>query len=474
MSPSFQTTNMKTLSVLMPVYNEERTLRSVVRRVLDAPVDTGIELVCVDDGSQDDSLSILQELAADDQRIKVVAHVKNMGKGRALRTAIEAMTGDIGIVQDADLEYDPADYPRVIAPILEGRADAVYGSRFASSPVRRVLFFWHSLGNRLLTLLSNMANDLNLTDMETGYKAIRADFLKDMRLTSDRFGFEPEVTARLRALGARIYEVPISYYGRTYAEGKHIGWRDGLEALWLIFKFRFIDRRASVDPAHSTLESLGSVPQVARWTLAQFSDVLGDSILEAGCGSGNLTRFLINKRRLVCVDIDQRHVVTVDRQFGHLENVSVLHGDLEDEGLYSELSAAFDSIVSVNVVEHLEHPEVALRGFYKALASGGRAVILVPAHQWLFSEADRALGHWRRYTEGTLADLVESAGFSVESMRQFNRLGVLGWATNRALRRTDIARWQARLFGLMLPVARLVEQVRVLPGLSLIVVARKL
>lgn len=231
------------LSVLMPVYNEAETLKMIVDRVLTAPIDLDIELICVDDGSIDGSRDILDELSTGDERIRVFNQPRNMGKGRALRTAIELATGDVGIVQDADLEYDPSDYPRVVSPILRGKADAVFGSRFAYSEERRVLYFWHSLGNRFLTTLSNMLTDLNLTDMETCYKAVRMDLLKQLRLTSDRFGFEPEITARLARSGARIYEVPISYHGRTYAEGKHITWRDGVQAIWLIIKFSFFDRR---------------------------------------------------------------------------------------------------------------------------------------------------------------------------------------------------------------------------------------
>ena len=211
---------MTKLSVLMPVYNEARTLRTIVQRVLASPVDCQIELVCVDDCSRDNSLEILIELARLDGRIKVIAQPVNMGKGKAIRTAIDHMSGDIGIIQDADLEYDPEEYPKVIRPLLEGKADAVFGSRFASSEVRRVLFFWHALGNRILTMCSNMANDLNLTDMETCYKAVRGDVLKRLRLTSDRFGLEPELTARLAQWGARIYEVPISYHGRPMRKAR--------------------------------------------------------------------------------------------------------------------------------------------------------------------------------------------------------------------------------------------------------------
>ena len=251
----------------MPVYNEARTLRTIIDRVLDSPVGLEIELVCVDDCSSDDSLQILRQLEANETRIKVIAQPVNMGKGKAIRTAIEAMTGDVAIIQDADLEYDPDEYPLVIGPIVEGRADAVYGSRFASSPVRRVLFFWHALGNRVLTMLSNMANDLNLTDMETCYKAVRSDVLKRLRLTSDRFGLEPEITARRAQWGATIYEVPISYHGRTYAEGKNIGWKDGVEAIWLIFKFRFFDTRSTNEESVATRQSLGRAPRFRQWIL---------------------------------------------------------------------------------------------------------------------------------------------------------------------------------------------------------------
>jgi glycosyltransferase involved in cell wall biosynthesis len=221
----------------MPVYNEARTLRTIVARVLSSPVDVDIELIGVDDHSTDNSLDILLELAADDPRIKVVSQPENMGKGRAIRTAIENMTGDLAIVQDADLEYDPDEYPLLLAPILDGRADAVYGSRFAASPERRVLFYWHSLGNKVLTGLSNMANDLNLTDMETCYKAFRREVIQSVVIEEDRFGFEPEVTAKVARAGWRVYEVGISYNGRTYAEGKKIGWRDGVRAVWCILKF---------------------------------------------------------------------------------------------------------------------------------------------------------------------------------------------------------------------------------------------
>lgn len=237
------TGRIEKLSVLMPVHNEARTLREIVRRVVNAPVEPVIELIIVDDGSTDGSRDLIDQLAAEDERITAIHHERSRGKGSAIRTAIEAMTGDAAIVQDADLEYDPADFAVVLDPILSGEADAVYGSRFLKSPRRQVHGFWHSQGNRVLTLLCNMASNLALSDMETCYKAIRADLLKDMPLTSTRFEFEVEVTMRLARRGVRIYEVPISYHGRTREQGKQIGVKDGFHALWAIVKYGLLDRR---------------------------------------------------------------------------------------------------------------------------------------------------------------------------------------------------------------------------------------
>ena len=215
------------LSVLMPVYNERWTLAEIVSRVLAAPVSLDLELITVDDGSEDGSWEELGRLAREDSRIKTFRHDRNRGKGAAVRTAIEQMTGDVAVIQDADLEYDPRDYLRLLGPILSGKAEAVYGSRFVGHP-RRVLFFWHSLANRLLTLVANILNDVNLTDMETCYKMVRADVLKQLRLSGNTFTIEPELTCRLAQWGARIYEVPISYFGRAYAEGKKTGAVDAL------------------------------------------------------------------------------------------------------------------------------------------------------------------------------------------------------------------------------------------------------
>jgi glycosyltransferase involved in cell wall biosynthesis len=222
------------LSVLIPVYNEEATITLILDQVHSVPV--AKEVICVNDCSTDGTGPILDRLAAAGRIDKLIHHPRNRGKGAAIRTALAASTGNVVIVQDADLEYDPADWPALLQPIMSGVADAVFGSRFLGGP-HRVLYFWHSVGNALLTTLSNMFTNLNLTDMETCYKAIRGDLARSLPLTSDRFGFEVEVTAQLAALRARIYEVPISYSGRTYAEGKKIGWKDGVAAFWHIIRY---------------------------------------------------------------------------------------------------------------------------------------------------------------------------------------------------------------------------------------------
>lgn len=219
----------------MPVYNEAATVASVIAVVLKQP-SVG-ELIVVDDCSSDGSWSVLECLAAGDPRIKAFRHEVNQGKGAALRTGIAKATLPIVLIQDADLEYDPAEYNRLIGPILDNKADAVFGSRFAGGGAHRVLYFWHSLGNQFLTLLSNMATDLNLTDMETCYKVFRREIIQRIQIEENRFGFEPEITAKTAKMKARIYEVPISYYGRTYAEGKKINWKDGFRALWCIVKY---------------------------------------------------------------------------------------------------------------------------------------------------------------------------------------------------------------------------------------------
>jgi glycosyltransferase involved in cell wall biosynthesis len=226
------------ISVVMPIYNEQSTLRRAVERILAVPLE--MELICVDDGSTDGSAQILTQLSKEYPHIRAFMQLRNMGKGAALRRGIQEATGDFVLIQDADLEYDPSEYPVLLAPLMEGKADVVFGSRFMGGRPHRVLYFWHSVGNGILTLLSNAITNLNLTDMETGYKAFRREVIQSIPLQENRFGFEPEITVKVARRRLRIYEVGISYSGRTYEEGKKIGWKDGVHALWCLVKYAII------------------------------------------------------------------------------------------------------------------------------------------------------------------------------------------------------------------------------------------
>jgi glycosyltransferase involved in cell wall biosynthesis len=462
------------LSVLIPVYNEARTLRTIIRRVLASPVALPMELVCVDDGSRDGSAAILDELAAADPRIRVIRQPRNMGKGAAIITAIKHMTGDIGLIQDADLEYDPADYPALIAPILEGKADAVFGSRFASASQRKILLYWHGVANHFLTWLTNILNDINLTDMETCYKAVRADVLKQTPLYSNRFGIEPELTTKLAQWNIRLYEVPISYHGRSVAEGKKIGWKDAISAVWTLLKYRFIDDRFTTHDGYYVLQSMRRAKGLNRWILEQFRGYIGNRVLEAGCGIGNFTELLLDRERLVGVDNDPLYVEMANWRLGHLENVTTLMRDLSDTTAYHDLKAErIDTIVCLNVLEHLGPDEQVLKAYYDLLEPGGHAIILVPAHMWLYGPCDEALGHVRRYTHTELHTKMQAAGFEVVMMEEFNRMGVPGWYVNKQMGRRDLSPRQMRTFEMLLPLAKGLEALKLGRGLSLIGVGRK-
>lgn len=247
------------LSVVIPVYNEAATVAALIGRV--QAVDVPKEVIVVDDGSNDGTRQVLKELEGRYDNLRVILQLKNQGKGAALRVGFKQATGDFVVVQDADLEYDPTDYPVLLKPLIEGKADVVYGSRFLTTKEHRVLFFWHSVGNQVLTLISNMFTNLNLTDMETGFKVFKRDVIQSIKLEQNRFGFEPEITVKIARMKLRIYEVGISYSGRTYEEGKKIGWRDGIKALWCILKYSIKTPRSEYKPSDTPVQaSTGKVP----------------------------------------------------------------------------------------------------------------------------------------------------------------------------------------------------------------------
>jgi glycosyltransferase involved in cell wall biosynthesis len=497
------------LSVLIPVYNEVDLLPAELARVVAAGAG-GLrkEVVIVDDGSRDGTRDYLRALATRWQEelarvarrldidlpldvlnrttLRVVFHPQNRGKGAAIRTAIDAATGDLCIVQDADLEYDPAEYDKLLRPILEGYADVVYGSRFLGGP-HRVVYYWHAVGNRLLTQFSNMLTNLNLTDMETCYKVFRTDLLKTIHLTSDRFGFEPEVTAKVSKLGARVYEVPISYHGRTYQEGKKIGWRDGVSALWHILHFNLFPGTYCRDAGHETLRKLGAMRRFNQHLYQAIQPYLGKRVLEVGAGIGNITDFLARGRQVVATDVDPHYVGQLRERFRYQVGVHAMRWDASEPFPVDALprtdarpadhdrgAAGFDTVVCLNVLEHVEDDTGALSQMQRLLAPGGRVILLVPAHPSLYSNLDREVGHYRRYSRGSLVAVARAAGLEVERLSPFNAWGLLGWWLNgRVLSRSRLPGGQLSLYNrLSGPLLRLERWLGLPVGISYIVICR--
>ena len=486
---------MPTLSIVIPAYNERRTLLTILSRVLAVDLSRlGLrkEIVVVDDGSRDGTRETIEALGKDwrevlapalarrgidpgvmdSAEIRALLQPENRGKGAALRRGFAEATGDYVVVQDADLEYDPQDYPRLLAPLLDGRADAVYGSRFLGEE-RRVLLYWHSVGNALLTGFSNMVNDLNLTDMETCYKVFRRDVLRSIRLTSDRFGFEPEVTAKLARMGYRIYEVPIRYAGRGYEAGKKITWKDGVEAFWCILRFRFTPEVATV-AGNETLEKIAQLRRFNRHMFERIRPWLGRRIVEAGSGHGNITTYLLNCGEVIATDLDEEGLRRLEADFGVLDNCRVTRWDMRTP-LPIDPGGPVDTIVCLNVLEHIDDEAGALRQARTLLGeSGGTLVVLVPAHPSLFSPLDTALDHQRRYTKESLKAALERAGFTVEHVEWFNLLGLPGWWLNgKVLKRDRLPSGQLGLFNFVSRFWLPIERSLPLPtGLSLIAVGK--
>lgn len=465
------------LSILIPVYNERAVVERSLEQVLRAPLPEGVdrELVIVDDCSRDGSGAILERIAGEHPAIKLVRHEVNQGKGAAIRTAIQHATGDFSIIQDADLEYDPQEYPRLLQPLLEGRADAVFGSRYLAGEQRRVLPFWHSNINALLTTASNMFSNLSLTDMETCYKVFRTDLLKSIPIRSNRFGIEPELAMKCAKRKLRIYEVPISYHGRTYEEGKKIGWRDGLNAFGVILKFWLIDDLYAQPYGRAFLNNLSGTPQYLNWIADLIRPHLGDRVLELGAGIGNFAGLLMGRRlRYVAAESDPLYLHALRNRFLRTPNVEVTAIDDNQPAAIAQAGEGFESVLCINRLEYVDDPAATVRAVRDVLAPGGTLLLLVPHSPKLSGSLDETLEIRRRMTEPELASLLSNAGFHVERFVQVNKMGAAAWwLFGKALRRRQINKVTLKLFDKTVWLWRRVDSILPWSGLSLIAVARK-
>lgn len=470
------TTRVK-LSVLIPVYNERYLVGELVRRVLAVELPAGLEreLVIVDDGSKDGTRTILEDLARKHpESIVYVPQPKNQGKGAAIRTAIARASGEFCIFQDADLEYDPADYPRVLAPLLEGKADVVYGSRFLPGERRRVLYFWHSLGNTFLTTLSNLFTDLNLSDMETCYKAFRTEVLKTIPIRSDCFGLEPEITAKVAKRGLRIYEVPIKYDGRTYAEGKKITWKDGFRALYTIVKYWLIDDVYDAHAAPRHLDGLDRAHHVVRWIGDELRPHLGHRVLELGAGIGAMSVTLLPRDRYIAADADERRLAVLRNLALRRPDIEIAKIDPQRAEDFEPYRGAVDTVLGVGVLEHLGDDAQALKNIADALAPGGKVLLILPQSPALFAPMDETQGRKRRYARADVAALLASAGLELERSRGLLRAAWPGWILNSVLmRRHRFWKIELKCFDALVGLWRVIDGWLPWPGLALLVVARK-
>ncbi len=472
------------LSVIVPAYNEQHLVESSLDRLRllgECPFLDRVKVIVVDDGSSDGTAAALERFGrslgaapASKMEWTLIRHASNQGKAAAIHTGLVYADTELTVIHDADLEYHPQDLIKMARVFLQEPADAVFGSRFLAGDYRRVLFFRHEIGNRLLTLMSNIVSDLNLTDMETCYKMVRTELLKSIPLVGRGFEIEPEITIKLAKRGARIFEVPIRYSGRTYQEGKKIGMKDGFRAIGAILRFACSDHVYAEDEYGSQiLGRLNRAPRFTHWMADVIRPYIGERVLEIGAGTGNLTMQLIPRKLYYASDINPHYLTYLQNLIPDHPYLRVGYTDGEKHDSYPA-EEKFDTVICLNVVEHLENDLGALRNIFDALEENGRAIVLVPCGPGLYGTLDKVLGHFRRYTKTQFAELAARAGFQLEALLSFNRFGAPAWWLNgRLLRRKTFGLWQIKTLNFLTPLVRRIDQYLPLPPLSIIAVLRK-
>lgn len=465
------------LSVLVPVYNERHVVETSVRRVLalEHELISDLQVIVVDDHSTDGTWSILQRLAAEDDRIVLLRNERNLGKGAALRKAIEHASGDISIVHDADLEYDPTDIPSLLIPFAKEGADAVYGSRYLSAPYRRALMHRHTTINKILTFVSNWLTDLNLTDLNTCYKTVKTDLLKSIPLRSDDFRVDVELTFKLAKRRARLFEAPVKYLPRTRQEGKKIGARDGILSLSCMVHFWLVDDLYPEDEYGSRiLSALKHARRLNFWIAKTLRPFIGDRVLEMEAGTGTLTNQFIARDVYVACESNSNHLRYLESYSFGKPYLHVLKVNPSDPDHFEALENRFDTALLINVLDRVPDDNVALRNVWSALEEGGRALIMVPQGPRLYGSVDESLERNRRYTRDELIRSMKAAGFRIEHVADFNRASLPAWWLNsRFARRQSVSRFQLKMLDLFIPLLSRIDRIWPWHGLSLVAVGVK-
>jgi SAM-dependent methyltransferase len=454
----------------------------VLNRVITAPASflqaaqIELDLIIVDDGSTDSSCEQINAFAAEhpDLQLNLIRQPQNQGKGAAICTAISKAKGDFCIIQDADFEYDPADYPKLLAPLISGEADVVLGSRFMSDVARRPLGFWQAVANRAISTLAGMASGIEISDVETGYKAFRTSLAQSVPLYSKRFGLDPEIIIQFAKRHARFMEVPITYKGRTAEQGKKIGMLDAFTAAATILRTRLLSA-SHRDPAADMLVAMAGAKRFNRWMAETIAPFVSGHVIELGAGIGNLTVLLSPRSRTyLATDTDQEHLSELKSRIAYLPNVNLALCEFTNPSDIAPLKDTADTIVCLNVLEHVSDDIAGLNHIHQCLRSGGKAIILVPQGPSAFGSLDEVLEHKRRYTEAELRQKMTDAGFELTRLITFNRATWPGWYLNsKILRRRTLSRFQLQGFDLLVPLLKQIDSHLPWPPTSIIAVGVK-
>ena len=419
------------------------------------------EVIVVDNGSRDQSGEVVEEFgrAHPEVMLRLIRLAENAGKGAAIRKALDSAQGEFSIIQDADFEYDPGDYPQLLKPLLAGEADVVLGSRFLFGKQRRPLGFWQAVVNHLISAVAGVATGLALSDVETGFKAFRTALAQSLPLRSNTFGLDPEIVVQFAKRRARFVEVPIHYRGRTPEQGKKIRALDTLDALGTILR-TWSFSAAHKDAGAQILATMSRAKRFNRWMADTIAPFVKGEVLELGAGIGNLTMLLASgERKYVATDTDEEALFELRARMEYRADVESAHFDFSNNEEVERFTQSADTVVCLNVLEHVGDDREALRNIRKCLRPGGRAIVLVPQGPELFGSIDEVLEHKRRYTRAELLEKMTGAGLRVETVIAFNRATRPGWYLNsRVLRRKTISGVQLGVFDLLVPILRRVDR----------------